>query len=209
MKGLWTVALVIAAFGIGLSSMLLIPQLRTEPRPLPALVEVPSYPLALTVDEAYAAIPHRQTRFNTSEAKMPAAEQEYLRIVFATLDQGVALRVSATQAYSNGDYDRDYANNFVVLAQFVDDLSPPSGLGKYQREIVSALEREGNYFGDWQTQRSGFPSKGRPQLEQNKHVRAASRSLRNAYGILRSRYGSERRHNQEAMFDYHCALDFL
>lgn len=54
-----------------------------------------------SVEQAYAAIPHRRTIWDESGSTVPSEEKEYLRTVFAVLDQAVRVRVAGQQAFSS------------------------------------------------------------------------------------------------------------
>lgn len=161
-----------------------------------------------SVDEAYAAIPHRRTIWDDAQSTVPAEERPYLKTVFATLDQAVRVRVAAQQTYANGQFDAaDVDGEFDKLIGFVRGLSTPKTLGTYHGDILSALGSERQFFSEWKAQRDQFPFA--QQVANHPGVRAASSNLRDAYNQLMSRYPQESAANKDAFFDYHCALDFL
>jgi hypothetical protein len=179
---------------------------------LPGLDEIPPSSARLSVEEAYAAIPHRRTIFGFERSAISGAERSYLRLMFASLDRAVALRVSAYQSFYHGAPDREtLLEGMSALANFVESrITPPKGLESYHAQVVSALNDQRAFFAEWSRRGAAFEYREGNRLAQHPLVQRSSRALRGAYGILMSRYGArEDPQNQNAFFDYHCALDFL
>jgi len=161
-----------------------------------------------SVEDAYAAIPHRRTVWDENASTVPSEEKEYLETMFQVLDQAVRVRVAGQQAFSNQQFDSANIDaEFDRLISFVRAMPVPKTLGSYHQEILSALSNERQFFDDWKTQGSQFPFA--QQVQNHPGVRSASASLRTAYGELMSKYPNENQTNKDAFFDYHCALDFL
>jgi hypothetical protein len=161
-----------------------------------------------SVEEAYAAIPHRRTIWDQSGSAVPAEEKEYLQTVFQVLDQAVRVRVAGQQAFSNQRFESaDIDAEFDRLIAFVRAMPAPKALGSYHQEILSALASERQFFDDWKSQGDRFPFAR--DVASHPGVRAASAYLRSAYSELMSKYPNESPSNKDAFFDYHCALDFL
>jgi hypothetical protein len=168
----------------------------------------PSAGVGPSVEEAYAAIPHRRTIWDESGSTVPTGEKEYLQTVFQVLDQAVRVRVAGQQAFSSQQYNSaDIDAEFDRLIAFARAMPAPKALGSYHQEILSALSSERQFFDDWKTQGDRFPFA--QQVANHPGVRAASASLRAAYGELMAKYPNENQTNKDAFFDYHCALDFL
>jgi len=174
--------------------------------------EPPSTRTGLSVEEAYRAIPHRRTEFRFDRSPIPSPERDYLSTMFDLIDRGVVLRVSALRSFTEGGPDRDsLLADISRLADLVEnEITPPESLRDYHAEVVTALKNQRELFTQWRREGESFQYGDGQRLGQSPLVQASSRALRAAYGILMKRYGSrEDRENQNAFFDYHCALDFL
>jgi hypothetical protein len=183
-----------------------------EESPLPRLDELPSPSTRLSVEEAYAAIPHRRTIFGFERSAISGVERSYLRLMFSSIDRAVALRVSAYQSFYHGAADREaLLEGMSALANFVESrITPPKGLESYHAQVVSALEDQRAFFAEWSRRGDAFEYREGNRLARHPLIQRSSRALRGAYGVLMSRYGArEDTQNQNAFFDYHCALDFL
>jgi len=71
------------------------------PAPIPvadatslSYADPPSVDVGLSVDQAYAAIPHRRTAWTESQTTVPADERAYLRTIFLVVDEVIAVRVA-------------------------------------------------------------------------------------------------------------------
>jgi hypothetical protein len=168
----------------------------------------PSVGVGPSVEEAYAAIPHRRTIWDENGSTVPSGEREYLQTMFQVLDQAVRVRVAGQQAFSNQQYDSaDIDGEFNRLITFVHSMPIPPGLNSYHQQILSALSGDRQFFADWKSQGDRFPFA--QQVANHPGVRAASANLHAAYDQLMSKYPNESATNKDAFFDYHCALDFL
>ena len=166
--------------------------------------------LDLSVEDAYAAIPHRRTAMDFAASNMPEQDKHYLAAAFHLIDQAIRLRVTAYQQFARGD---------ASAAQLISDmdrvidcwqhLEVPANLSAYQRLLRQALVDQRAFFAEWHVQGQRFQY-GRPnKLGSHPKVRSASTALRAAYGILMQQYPGEDENNRAAFFDYHCALDFI
>ena len=183
---------------------------RTTQRALPKIEAVPTSNLSLSVDEAYAAIPHRRTAIAFSGSNVPRADQDYLQVVFAAIDQAVLLRVATYQSFSRGQTaDALPISRMDRLIRFLQSIDPPPHLKAYHKKIEQAVSDQRAFFDDWRSHGSDFPYAQSASLGTHPKVASSSSALKEAYGILMQRYPGESPHNKEAFFDYHCALDFL
>jgi hypothetical protein len=174
----------------------------------PRYSDPPSAGVGPSVEQAYAANPHRRTIWEESGSTVPSGEKEYLQTVFEVLDQAVRFRVAGQQAFSSQQYDSaDIDAEFDRLIMFVREMPAPKTLVSYHQDILSALSNQRQFFNEWKSQRDQFAFA--QQVGNHPGVRAASASLRAAYGELMSKYPNESQTNKDAFFDYHCALDFL
>jgi hypothetical protein len=171
-------------------------------------VDPPAIDSGLSVDQAYAAIPHRRTVWDNSSSAIPADEKVYLRNIFQAMDVGVTVRVAALQNFSAGRFDgADPVAQYDQLIEFVRGMAVPGPLAGYHQKILDGFTGQRQLFADWKSQREQFPFAQR--IGDHPGARNASNALRAAYGELMAKYPDESPSNKDAFFDYHCALDFL
>ena len=177
---------------------------------LPTIATAPTLNLDLSVDAAYAAIPHRRTAMNFAVSNMLDQDKRFLEVAFHVIDQAIRLRVTAYQKFSRSEVgDSRSISEMDRLVDYLQNTEAPASLSSYQARLLQALSDQRAFFEEWQTQGQQFQY-GRPQtIATHPKVQSASTALREAYGILMETYPSEGNHNKEAFFDYHCALDFL
>lgn len=192
----------------------------SEPAPIlssetnPAGGAFPSYRLppradvGLSVEQAYAAIPHRRTVWTESETTVPADQRAYLTAIFGVVDEAIAVRVAGLQNFSQQRFDTaDVDGQFERLIWFARNMPVPARLNSYHSQILTALAADRQFFVEWKAQGASFPFAH--QLAANGSVQAASAAAHAAYNELMSKYPAESQSNKDAFFDYHCALDFL
>ena len=174
----------------------------------PQYSDPPPADVGLTVEQAYAAIPHRRTVWVESESTVPSEVRAYLRVMFQVLDQAIAVRVAGLQNFSSRRFDdANIDGQFERLLAFSRSMTVPKALAAYHQNILEALASQRQFFADWKAERERFAFAR--QIANAPAVRKASTDLRAAYGELMSKYPQETRTNKDAFFDYHCALDFL
>jgi len=162
----------------------------------------------LSVEQAYAAIPHRRTIWAESESPVSPEEKAYLKVMFQVLDQAVAVRVTSLQNFSSQRFDNsDTDGEFDRLITFVRAMPVPKTLSAYHKDIIEGLSGQRQFFQDWRTARDRFPYA--QQIANHPGVRNSSAALRRAYSELMAKYPNEIPTNKDAFFDYHCALDFF
>src|SRR5438105_473735 len=66
----------------------------------PSLARAPTLDLGLSVEAAYAAIPHRRTTLDFAASSIPEADQRFLQVAFHVIEEGIRARVAAYQALS-------------------------------------------------------------------------------------------------------------
>jgi hypothetical protein len=177
---------------------------------LPSIARAPVFNLDLSVDAAYAAIPHRRTAMDFAASNMPDQDKRFLEVAFHVIDQGIRLRVTAYQKFSRGGAgDSQSVSDMDRLIDYLQNTEAPDSLSSYQEHLVQALSDQRAFFVEWQDQGQQFRY-GSPQtIGTHPKVQSGSAALRGAYGILMETYPGEGSNNKEAFFDYHCALDFL
>ena len=143
-------------------------------------------------------------------SKVPKADQDYLQVAFAVIDQAVLLRVTTYQSFMRGKTADPLAiSRMDRLITFFQSVDPPPRLKTYHKRIEQALADQRTFFNDWRAQGSEFQYVHGTGLGSHPKVASSSSALKQAYGILIQIYPAEDSHNKEAFFDYHCALDFL
>lgn len=172
----------------------------------PPLSELPSFDLPWSVAEAYAAIPHRRTELVIPRAGLSGEEAAYLRAMLHLIEQGVRIRVTGyADLAAHGRSAHDPVGKLEELERAIEAIIPPPDLAEYHRLIARAVDEQRTLFAAWQAAGTDFPDRDR--LAANTHVRAASSALRQAWAIVDRRYRDVVGH--DALFDPHCALDFL
>jgi hypothetical protein len=176
----------------------------------PTIATAPTLNLTLSVDAAYAAIPHRRTAMDFAASNMPDQDKRFLEIAFHLIDEAIRLRVTAYQKLSRGEVrDSQLISDMDQLTDYLHNTEAPASLSSYQAQLLQALSDQRAFFEEWHTQGQQFQY-GSPQtIATHPKVQSASTALKTAYGILMETYASEGTNNKEAFFDYHCALDFL
>ena len=134
---------------------------------------------AMSVDEAYASIPHRRTVFDRRAATMSGEEADGLVRLFALVDRAIVARVT------RAGHDRAVAD--------LRGLELPARLRRVQSLVTDAVVAEQAYLAD-----GGEAA-----------IHTASARLHEAYAELMRLFPGEAAHNRDAFFDYLCALDFL
>src|SRR3954464_7487640 len=84
---------------------------------------IPRASFALSVEEAYQAIPHQRTVFESKQAKMAEPVAGALQRLFELVDQAIVLRVESAKDFSPGVRKR-YLEHLRLLREF----SPPPEL---------------------------------------------------------------------------------
>jgi hypothetical protein len=175
----------------------------------PQIATAPILDLDLSVEAAYAAIPHRRTVMDFAASNMPNQDKRFLEVAFHLIDQAIRLRVTAYQKFSRGNGDSQLISDMDSLVAYLQDVQAPASLSTYQARLLKALSDQRAFFLEWQNQGQQFQY-GNPQtIATHGKVQSASTALRDAYGILMQMYSSESEGNKAAFFDYHCSLDFI
>ncbi len=176
----------------------------------PTIVTAPTLNLDLSVEAAYAAIPHRRTAMDFAASNMPDQDKRFLEVAFHLIDQAIRLRVTACQKFSRSEArDSQPISEMDQLVDYLQNTEAPARLSSYQAHLLQALSDQRAFFEEWRTQGQQFQYGSSQTIATHPKVQSASTALREAYGILMETYPSEGNNNKEAFFDYHCALDFL
>jgi hypothetical protein len=161
------------------------------------VMAVPQIRQSMTVDEAYKAIPHKQTRFDAGAAGMEAREKEFLDALFGLTDIAVAERVEAQIALST---HKTPPSNYDEILRRFQSLPVPEKMTEAHRLVTEAVREQRQYL---DTLKGGGTFDANAPLVESSHQK-----LIQAYNELMRLYPSENAHNKQAFFDHLCALDF-
>jgi hypothetical protein len=182
----------------------------SNPKSQPASVTPPTLNLVLSVDAAYAAIPHKRTAMDFAASNMNDQDKRFLEVAFHLIDQAIRLRVTTYQKFSRGEFeDTSLSSDVDRLIEYLQNTEAPANLSNYQEQLLRAFSDQKAFFEEWKIEGQQFQY-GSPQtIATHPKVQSASTALRAAYGLLMQAYTGESDRNKVAFFDYHCALDFI
>ncbi len=178
-----------------------------------ALIYAPDL-YALSIDEAYEAIPHRQTTFNLDASNATARDKVFLGKIFSITDEAMTARVEHLQSLyyykGHGETGNSLYNRRVEpLIQQLKALNPPAPLQKHYQLVLESIQEQKQFFKEW----AEVPNSKKNILKKtySKHplVQSSHHKLIAAYGELMRLFPQENKHNKQAFFDHLCALDFL
>jgi hypothetical protein len=152
---------------------------------------------SMSVDEAYKAIPHQKTRFDTSSASMASDEKAFLDLFFMLSDIAVVERVETQIALST---HKTPPANYDKILRRLEGLTVPAKLSAAHRLVTEAVKEQRQYL---DTLKGGGAFDPNAPLVESSHQK-----LLQAYGELMRLYPAESTHNRQAFFDHLCALDF-
>jgi len=176
----------------------------------PSLDSAPVLDLALSVDDAYTAIPHRRTAMDFAASNLSDPDKRYLEVAFHLIDQAIRLRVTAYQKFSRTEGgDPQLISDMDRVIDFLQNVEAPAHLTSYHQHLIQGLSDQRTFFAEWQTRGQQFQYGSPDKLGSHPKVQSASTALREAYQILMQEYPREGARNKDAFFDYHCALDFI
>ena len=170
---------------------------------------------AISVEDAYRAIPHRYTPFESRSVKMNPRDAVFLQEFFRLLNLAIVERVQ-TQAWFQSNGKRgiafpNYQRTTDGLMAQLEALTVPESVKAAHRSVIEALKDQRAYFEEWQravTRREPF----KYALGANSHhprILSSSQKLHEAYGRLMQAYPQEAERTKQAFFDHLCALDFI
>lgn len=176
----------------------------------PSMDSVPVLDLALSVDDAYTAIPHRRTAMDFAASNAADLDKRYLEVAFHLIDQAIRLRVTAYKKFSRTEAgDPQLISDMDRVIGFLQNVEAPAHLTSYHQHLIKALSDQRAFFAEWQTRGQQFQFGSPDKIGSHPRVQSASTALREAYQILMQEYPGEGAGNKAAFFDYHCALDFI
>lgn len=169
---------------------------------------------ALSVDEAYKAIPHQQTPYNSQISKLPHPTKLFLNSLFEITDLAVVARVEhlTTLYYYKGRGDTgnfSYNRTIDTLIRRLQNLKPPAAFKKPHGFVLNALKEQKAFFGKWASASSTGKRALRKSYRTHPLVQSSHQKLIAAYNELMRLFPKETKHNKQAFFDHLCALDFI
>lgn len=165
---------------------------------------------AMTVEQAYRAIPHTRTQFDPMRSNLDRETKIYLMQLFELTDIAVVMRVEMESAlmYDKSIDIQKYMRVYERVLLELENLKTPSRLKKVPVYITDALRDQIVFLQEWYAADGAIKDSYR-KYQQNELVRAANRSLVMAYKELLSRLPHESRYNKQSFFNHLCALDFI
>ncbi len=160
---------------------------------------------ALSVEEAYKAIPHRRTVFDVKKAGMTRAEKDFLVEFYELVDLAIVERVDMLMYLMSQGRNGALASDYDTILEELRQLKAPKKLKEAHRLVILAIEEQRHFLEGWEAK--GF--KANVSVASDSTVRSASSKLIQAYNIFMQSFQQEGAHNKQAFFDYLCALDFL
>jgi hypothetical protein len=164
--------------------------------------------LALTPDEAYAAIPHRRIAFDAGASTLTRAQADALKRLFGLSDEAVVLRVEGMRAVrsANAAEIGQVLSRYDSLVVSLRALDLPAEVASARDLIAQAVADQRRFLASKRTAAYQFV---RSDLSMAPDVREASGKLHRAYEVLLKAFPNERPRNKNAFYDHLCALDYL
>lgn len=165
---------------------------------------------AMTVEQAYRAIPHTRTQFDPMRSNLDRETKIYLMNLFELTDIAVVMRVELESAlmYDKTIDIRKYMRIYESILGEMEKLETPERLKRVPVYILEALRDQITFLQEWYSADENIRD-SYTKYQQNELVRAANRSLVLAYKELLSRLPHESRYNKQSFFNHLCALDFI
>jgi Domain of unknown function (DUF4124) len=162
----------------------------------------------LTIEEAYAAIPHKRTVFEPKLSSLPAPQAEILRQLFEMADEGIMLKVIAGKAMQANDSQRvkQVLIDYDKLLSHLSSLSVSNDINSIKNNLLTVIQQHQHHF---QTKIAQFEIKQTYDQSFTPDIHNASRLLQQTYHMLMQAFPQESNTNKAAFYDYLCALDFI
>jgi hypothetical protein len=171
---------------------------------------------AMTIDEAYRAIPHQRTIFEDRSPGIDPKEAPFLREFFEQVDLAMVARVRTLMWFQSdggrGAPFHQYEERIGEVLGHLKAMRVPGRLVGPHRLVIEAIEGQRHYFAEWQAARDqGQPFQPRLVKGGGGHplIQSSSGKLIAAYNALVRLHPQATAHNRQAFFDYLCALDFI
>lgn len=162
----------------------------------------------LTVEEAYAAIPHKRTIFAPKQSLLAVSESNTLKQLFDLADRAIVLKVIAAKAMQANDAPRvkQTIADYDALINHLSTLTTSDDLKRVKTNLLTAIQKHRDHF---QTKQTQFQAASHYDQSFTPDIHEASRILQQTYGLLMRAFPEESSNNKIAFYDYLCALDFI
>lgn len=157
----------------------------------------------MSVEEAYRAIPHRRTVFDSNLSNVAEAERAYLQRFLRLIDLAIVERVQILTALKSEGKARSVAQDYDEIVRQLSALTIPPRLRSIHQLVLDGINEQKAALQEWR--KSGLPA----SFAGDPRVVSSSEKLRRAYTELLQLFPKEGEHNKAAFFDYLCALDFI
>lgn len=157
----------------------------------------------MSVEEAYRAIPHRRTVFDSNLSDMAAAERAYLQQFLRLIDLAVVERVQMLTALKSGGKSNSPTQDYDEILTQLSALTIPPRLRGVHQLVLDGIDEQKAAIQEWR--KSGLPA----SFASDPRIVSSSEKLRRAHAELLQLFPKEGAHNKAAFFDYLCALDFI
>jgi hypothetical protein len=163
---------------------------------------------AMTVEEAYAAIPHHRTVFEPGASRLSRPQIDSLKLLFLLSDRATVLRVEGMRAFRDGRSEelRRIMESYRVVIASLKDLKATSEVTPIQALVLDAVQDHQRFF---RTKLDDPRMVARRDLSFTADIQQASQKLHRAHDLLMQTFPNEPNVNKAAFYDYLCALDFL
>ena len=179
-----------------------------EPKAVPEQIATPRTLPAISIEEAYAAIPHKRTVFNAKESPLAITNTFALTQLFEALERAIVLKIMADKALAskNAEAMTHTLEQYSGVIKGLLSLDSPTEIKPAQTLIIAAIEKHQAHF--THKQAAAFAGKTH-DISTSPEITSASADLQRAYSLLIKAFPQETANNKAAFYDYLCALDFL
>ena len=163
---------------------------------------VPAPVSAMTIEQAYAAIPHKRPVFEFAIARLSPDEAPYLKELFTVIDLAVKERVETLAWLQSRGSQGENFDQYDEIIWRLQSLQVPQRLQPVHQLVTEAIQDQRDVLRSWRAS---------PQAVSMSHplVQGSSQKLHQAYGDVIRLYRTDHPKNQEAFYNYFCCLDFL
>ena len=180
------------------------------------LLLVPPAPVAaMTVGEAYQEIQHRHASLEPTSSGFSREEGAYLSRVFEIVDLAIVEKTEALTWFRSGgrggEPPQEYLKGVDSLVAILGRLPAPARLNDVQRLLIEAMRDQEDYFRTRGRSTTVAAAAGRSDhaayRARGTYMKASSRKLHEAYGLLMNLFPGAGRQNFDAFYDHLSALD--
>lgn len=165
----------------------------------------------MTVEEAYRAIPHKQTNFDPDTVNMRPEDAVYLERFFHLVNRAVLQRVQTLKWFATaGKEGKDfthYRKEIEDIISELEELNVPKRLKSTHQTVIQAISEQYSYYRNWNRNLAEGKTFRFSRLDPL--VNSSHHKLIKTYNSLMRFYPKETRQNKAAFFDHLCALDFI